>query len=95
MVKPAGVSEHVNVGLRFGSEGPVDAGDVNSRGVRDSLGNVWEWCDQEYKHLDGWKGVHVAYDDYSEPCEDGRKGSGFWLLEEQQQSRDRRRICST
>merc|ERR1719152_342471 len=34
------------------------------------MGNVWEWCGDDFHPLDGFR-VHPLYDDFSTPCFDG------------------------
>jgi 5-histidylcysteine sulfoxide synthase len=53
--------------LKFGSEGPVSSGD----GFTDVFGNVWQWLEDHFHPLSGFK-VHPYYDDFSTPCFDGR-----------------------
>lgn len=59
-----------NLGLAFGSEGPVDASPPTRAGFRDVFGNVWEWCEDDFHPLPGFT-VDPLYDDFSAPCFDG------------------------
>ena len=38
--------------------------------ISDLSGNVWEWCEDDFHPLDGFK-IHPIYDDFSTPCFDG------------------------
>lgn len=60
-----------NLSLRYGSESPVDAGGVESGSFRDLFGNVWQWMEDHFYPLEGFK-THEYYDDFSTPCFDGR-----------------------
>lgn len=60
-----------NLGLRHGSAGPVDAFAQNEHGVHDVFGNVWQWTEDHFHPLPGFK-VHPLYDDFSTPCFDGQ-----------------------
>ncbi|MET3133086.1 5-histidylcysteine sulfoxide synthase/putative 4-mercaptohistidine N1-methyltransferase [Oxalobacteraceae bacterium GrIS 1.11] len=62
----AGASLH----LAHGSERSVLASAPNAAGVRDIGGNLWDWCEDDFHPLDGFK-VHPHYDDFSTPCFDG------------------------
>ena len=43
----------------------------NSMGFYDVYGNVWEWTEDQFNGLPGFK-THYLYDDFSSPCFDGR-----------------------
>ena len=60
-----------NLGLAHGSEGPVDAYPPTPRGFSDVFGNAWEWCEDHFHPLPGFR-VHPYYDDFSSPCFDGK-----------------------
>jgi 5-histidylcysteine sulfoxide synthase/putative 4-mercaptohistidine N1-methyltranferase len=60
-----------NLNLAFGSPSPVDAFEPNSAGFRDVFGNVWQWLEDHFHPLDGFR-VHPFYDDFSTPCFDGK-----------------------
>ena len=66
-----------NLNLAHGSPAPVDA----SRGpFGDAMGNIWEWCEDDFHPLDGFA-VHPYYDDFSTPCFDGEHSmimGGSW-----------------
>ena len=62
-------SSGVNAGLRCGSPRPVDEG--QSPGAADVFGNVWQWCEDHFHSLPGFR-VHRLYDDFSTPCFDGK-----------------------
>ncbi len=59
-----------NIGLVHGSESPVDMY-VSQAGAGDVFGNVWQWSQDTFNPLPGFK-VHRYYDDFSTPCFDGR-----------------------
>lgn len=59
-----------NLNLAYGSESPVTFHEPNARGFHDVTGNAWEWTEDEFNPLDGFK-VHSYYDDFSTPCFDG------------------------
>ena len=61
----------VNNNLHFGSEGPVDKFASNERGFNDVFGNVWQWCEDTFHPLEGFK-IHPYYVDFSTPCFDGQ-----------------------
>jgi 5-histidylcysteine sulfoxide synthase/putative 4-mercaptohistidine N1-methyltranferase len=58
-----------NIGFVNGSETSVDA-HVHG-GFGDVFGNVWQWCEDEFNPLHGFR-VHPYYDDFSTPCFDGK-----------------------
>uniref|UniRef100_A0A7S3PIU0 Sulfatase-modifying factor enzyme domain-containing protein n=1 Tax=Aplanochytrium stocchinoi TaxID=215587 RepID=A0A7S3PIU0_9STRA len=62
--------EGANLNLVYGSETPVDYHPANENGFHDVLGNAWEWAEDDFNYLDGFK-VHPYYDDFSSPCFDG------------------------
>jgi 5-histidylcysteine sulfoxide synthase/putative 4-mercaptohistidine N1-methyltranferase len=59
-----------NAALAFGSESPVDAFAPAASGVHDLFGNVWQWCEDHFSALPGFR-VHPLYEDFSTPCFDG------------------------
>lgn len=59
----------VNNNLHFGSESPVDRFAPNSLGFNDVFGNVWQWCEDTFHPLPGFK-IHPYYVDFSTPCFD-------------------------
>lgn len=59
-----------NIELRFGSEGPVERAETGHQKFTDVVGNVWQWCEDHFNPLTGFK-VHKFYDDFSTPCFDG------------------------
>jgi putative 4-mercaptohistidine N1-methyltranferase len=61
----------INVNLAFGSPTPVNASPVSSSGFHDTLGNVWEWCEDDFNPLPGFK-ADALYEDFSTPCFDGK-----------------------
>ncbi|MBX9770716.1 MAG: 5-histidylcysteine sulfoxide synthase [Candidatus Obscuribacterales bacterium] len=64
------VSPLYNINLHYGSESAVDALDTFGLPCADVFGNVWQWCEDEFNPLPGFK-VHRYYDDFSTPCFDG------------------------
>jgi 5-histidylcysteine sulfoxide synthase/putative 4-mercaptohistidine N1-methyltranferase len=61
----------VNNNLHFGSESPVDRFPPNSLGFNDVFGNVWQWCEDTFHPLPGFR-IHPYYVDFSTPCFDDR-----------------------
>lgn len=59
----------VNNNLHFGSESPVDRFALNSLGFNDVFGNLWQWCEDTFHPLPGFK-IHPYYVDFSTPCFD-------------------------
>jgi len=59
----------VNNNLHFGSESPVDRFAPNGRGFNDVFGNVWQWCEDTFHPLPGFR-IHPYYVDFSTPCFD-------------------------
>lgn len=59
-----------NFGLIQGSESPVDA-HVSKAGVGDVFGNVWQWSQDTFNPLPGFR-AHRYYEDFSSPCFDGQ-----------------------
>lgn len=39
--------------------------------IRDAMGNVWQWAEDQFNPLAGFK-THPLYDDFSTPCFDGK-----------------------
>lgn len=70
-----------NINLRYGSSSPVDAFPPSSTGFYDVHGNVWEWVEDHFGPLPGFK-IHYTYDDFSTPCFDGwhtENLGGSWI----------------
>jgi 5-histidylcysteine sulfoxide synthase len=65
----AGSGQGWNFELVQGSEGPVDAW-VSEAGVGDVFGNVWQWSQDTFNPLLGFR-PHRYYEDFSSPCFDG------------------------
>ncbi|MDP1932298.1 MAG: 5-histidylcysteine sulfoxide synthase [Gammaproteobacteria bacterium] len=59
----------VNNNLHFGSESPVDRFAPNSLGFNDVFGNLWQWCEDTFHPLPGFR-IHPYYVDFSTPCFD-------------------------
>eukprot|EP00058_Branchiostoma_floridae_P017017 XP_002602505.1 hypothetical protein BRAFLDRAFT_127146 [Branchiostoma floridae] len=69
-----------NFRLTFGSSSPVDLYRPNDLGFHDVFGNVWEWVEDHFNCLPGYRQHHL-YDDYAFPFCDGRHGlmlGGSW-----------------
>ncbi len=64
------LDEGFDLNLVYGSESPVDGGTAGGDEPRDLFGNVWQWCEDHFNPLPGFK-VHKFYDDFSTPCFDG------------------------
>ncbi len=63
------LSEPYNINLRYGSERAVDG--TLQAGIGDLFGNVWQWLEDHFNPLAGFK-IHKYYDDFSTPCYDGQ-----------------------
>lgn len=61
----------VNLNLMYGSERAVNAMTSNHSGFQDVWGNAWQWCEDHFAALPGFK-IHPLYDDFSTPCFDGK-----------------------
>lgn len=66
-----GEEGNANLNLAHGSESPVDAMAPSHSGHFDAMGNVWEWCEDDFNGLDGFA-PHPTYLDFSTPCFDGQ-----------------------
>jgi len=60
-----------NLNLAYTSQNPVDYFSPSHSGHRDTTGNAWEWTEDHFNPLNGFE-VHHVYDDFSEPCFDGK-----------------------
>lgn len=60
-----------NTNLVHTSATPVDKYPASPTGHHDVMGNGWEWTEDHFNPLDGFK-VHPVYTDFSTPCFDGR-----------------------
>lgn len=60
------IDENANLNLRFGSEIPVDTLPPNEKGFYDVFGNVWQWTEDFFEPLPGFK-AHNYYLDFSQP----------------------------
>ena len=49
---------------------PVNMYPPNAAGFYDTYGNVWEWVEDQFNGLPGFK-TNYLYDDFSSPCFDG------------------------
>jgi formylglycine-generating enzyme required for sulfatase activity/2-polyprenyl-3-methyl-5-hydroxy-6-metoxy-1,4-benzoquinol methylase len=62
---PAFRANHrANINLRYCSSSSVNMFPANSMGFYDVYGNVWEWVEDQYNGLPGFK-THYLYEDYS------------------------------
>ena len=68
---PERAARDYDLALAHGSPGPVNAFAASEHGVHDVFGNVWQWCEDHFHPLDGFR-VHPLYDDFSTPCFDGK-----------------------
>ncbi|TMW67345.1 hypothetical protein Poli38472_012461 [Pythium oligandrum] len=59
-----------NLNFSYASFAPVDAMKPTASGFHDVFGNAWEWCEDMFSALPGFK-LHKYYDDFSAPCFDG------------------------
>ncbi|CAM9194965.1 unnamed protein product, partial [Hapterophycus canaliculatus] len=64
------LGEAANTNLTVGSETPVDTFPPNEMGFCDTWGNAWEWCEDHFSALNGFK-ISPLYEDFSTPCFDG------------------------
>ncbi len=59
----------LNLNLTQGSEASVESFAANAAGFHDVFGNVWQWCEDTFHPLQGFK-IHPYYVDFSTPCFD-------------------------
>ena len=73
-------SQSINHNFHHGSEGPVDGFKANSLGFHDVQGNLWQWSEDTFQPLSGFR-IHPFYADFSTPCFDNQHqrilGSSF------------------
>ena len=53
----------------------------NARGFHDTSGNVWQWVEDHFNGLPGFR-THAFYDDFSSPTFDGKHNvilGGSWI----------------
>lgn len=70
-----------NLNLRYASSSPVDQFDPSDTGFYDVHGNVWEWTEDHFDGLPGFK-THPLYQDFSIPCFDEKHNiimGGSWI----------------
>jgi 5-histidylcysteine sulfoxide synthase len=60
-----------NINFKYASSSPVNMFPANSLGFYDVYGNVWEWLEDQFNGLPGFK-THYLYDDYSATYCDGK-----------------------
>lgn len=58
-----------NINLAFGSETPVNASQPSAQNFYDVFGNLWQWSDDCFSPLPGFR-THSLYADFSTPCFD-------------------------
>jgi len=63
------LAQKININMAFGSESPVNFSTPSQSGFYDVFGNVWEWCEDYFAPLPGFK-AHYLYSDFSMPCFD-------------------------
>jgi 5-histidylcysteine sulfoxide synthase len=71
----------ISVNLKYGSSNPVNMFPANSLGFHDIAGNVWEWLEDHFNGLPGFK-TDYLYDDFSTNGCDGRHTmviGGSWM----------------
>lgn len=72
--------EVYNFNLRLSSENAVNINKTNNAEIFDLHGNIWQWLEDDFYPLDGFK-FHPYYPDFSTPCYDGKHkmiaGSSF------------------
>ncbi|XP_078381059.1 uncharacterized protein LOC144663860 isoform X1 [Oculina patagonica] len=69
-----------NIDMSYGSSTPVNLYPPSNTGFCDVFGNVWEWCEDHFNGLDGFR-THFLYNDFSAPFFDGRHNmimGGSW-----------------
>lgn len=76
-------SDHFNLDMTFGSPTPVGylKKGISPSGFNDLYGNVWDWLQNDFYPLPGFK-VHPLYKDFSEPYMDkdhGMMAGGSWI----------------
>lgn len=64
------MAEKFNFNFHHASPRPVNAGALQN-GVYDLFGNVWQWAEDQFNPLEGFK-INKLYDDFSTPCFDGK-----------------------
>eukprot|EP01102_Stenamoeba_stenopodia_P020463 TRINITY_DN796_c0_g3_i1.p1 TRINITY_DN796_c0_g3~~TRINITY_DN796_c0_g3_i1.p1 ORF type:complete len:777 (-),score=193.25 TRINITY_DN796_c0_g3_i1:220-2550(-) len=70
-----------NLNLVYASSSPVNMYPPTQKGFYDVFGNVWEWAEDHFNGLPGFK-TSRFYDDFSTPCFDGRHNvilGGAWV----------------
>jgi len=61
---------NLNMNYKYSSASPVNASE-KIEGIHDVMGNVWQWAEDQFNPLEGFK-IHKLYDDFSTPCFDGK-----------------------
>lgn len=71
-IDPVLRNEHsFNFNFRWASPWAVNSGPASKLGLYDTFGNVWQWMEDQFNPLEGFK-THSYYDDFSTPCFDGK-----------------------
>ena len=60
---------------------PVNLFPPTDLGFHDVMGNVWEWAEDQFNGLPGFKTVPL-YDDFSGPCFDGQHNMIMVIMQE-------------
>jgi len=60
-----------NLNMAYSSSNPVDSFPPSHTGHHDTVGNAWEWTEDQFNPLKNFE-VHHVYDDFSTPCFDGK-----------------------
>lgn len=60
-----------NYNFNFSSASPVGSFGASNDKVSDLFGNVWQWAEDQFNPLEGFK-INPLYDDFSTPCFDGK-----------------------
>jgi formylglycine-generating enzyme required for sulfatase activity len=63
-------NKNFNFNFQLSSPRSVHTGPA-VEGIYDLFGNVWQWAEDQFNPLDGFK-VNRLYDDFSTPCFDGK-----------------------
>lgn len=72
--------KNINLSLQFGSPSPAGYFSKNDNHMNDLFGNVWDWLDDDFNHLPGFK-THPWYEDFSQPYFDDQHSmllGGSW-----------------
>jgi len=76
-----GGPESYNHNMTFGSSTPVNTYQPNKFGLYDVMGNLWDWCEDHFNGLPGFR-TNKYYEDFSAPTFDGKHHlilGGSWV----------------